>query len=272
MPELPEVETIRKDLEGKVKGRKIRALDINTPTYLSNIGANELILRIKGRTLTGFSRRGKFLIFHLDSGDRMVLHLGMTGLLKFHSRQVPPEKHTHLIFHFEDSSELHYQDARKLGNFFWWEKGKSLSVIEGLGIEPLSEEFTPQRFLGLLRKKKAKIKPLLMDQSFLAGVGNIYANESLFRSRIHPERKASSLSEEEVKRLWKEIREVLQEAIEYRGSSVDAYRDLEGKKGGFELRLQVYGREGEICLQCGNPIKVMRLGGRGTFFCPHCQK
>ncbi len=273
MPEMPEVETIRRDLEEKVDGKRIKKVIIINPSYFKEVTPSHLIKALEGKKFSSFLRRAKYLILQVEGKSFLVIHFGMTGLLLYYLRPQKAEKHTQFIIEFEDSSQLHYQDMRRLGNIWLTEDFTTLEVIKELGPEPLSEEFTLERFKRELeRRKRSKIKLLLMEQSFISGVGNVYANESLFRSGIHPERTAGSLEEKEIKTLYREINKVIEEAIEGRGSSVDTYRDLDGKRGLYEERLQVYGREGEPCLKCGSLIKMKKLGGRGTYYCQKCQK
>jgi formamidopyrimidine-DNA glycosylase len=272
MPELPEVETIRRDLEKKVKGKKIKEVIIKERKLIKSPSPEKFKKGVEGRKFNTFKRRGKFLIISLDSGKRLVIHLKLTGVLIHCPESAPLLKHTHIIFLFPDKTHLRFNDLRKFGELYLVDSEEEVKGIRGLGPGPLGKEFTRSIFQKMLSQKKTKIKPSLMDQKFLAGVGNIYASESLYKAKIHPQRVASTLDLEEVGKLYKSLREILKEAIKYRGTSVDSYRDVKDKKGDYEARLKVYGREGKPCYNCGKPIRRIELGGRGTFFCPNCQK
>jgi len=252
IPELPEVETIKRGLQGKIKNKQIKDVVINV----------------------------KYIIIYLDSKDKLIVHLGMTGLLiypydnKITEKEIKP-KHNHLIFTFTDDTQLVFNDVRRFGKIFLVSNIDEIESISKLGIEPLEDYFTEEVFIQVLnKKKKGKIKPFLMNQKFVAGLGNIYANEVLYRSNIHPLRLISSLNKNEVRNLYQQIKLVLSEAVELRGSTVadEAYRDTDGDKGKFAKKIQVYARKGEPCVKCGHPIEVERIEGRSSFICPQCQK
>ncbi|MCD6521502.1 DNA-formamidopyrimidine glycosylase [Candidatus Calescamantes bacterium] len=271
MPEMPEVETIRKDMEMRIGNKKIVNVEVLDKAYFKDTPPEKIKKVLIGQNFEEYLRRAKYLILKLPQGY-LIFHLGLTGVLLYYSKKTEPSPYTKFRITFEDGSELHYEDMRKLGHIWWVEDYKNHPTIAELGPEPLSENFTLGWFKENLKKKRrAKIKPLLMDQTFISGVGNIYSNEALFRARIHPERFAGSLSDEEVEELYKQINAVIEEAIKFRGSSVDAYRDLQGEKGRYEEKLLVYGKEGEPCPRCGRIIKSKKLAGRGTYFCENCQ-
>jgi formamidopyrimidine-DNA glycosylase len=268
MPELPEVETIRGDLEKDLIGLKIKDVKINVPKVIKDPAPEIFKKEIIGKEFKQILRRGKNLVIVLSAGKYLLIHLKMTGQLIYG----PQQPQARVCFILSDGNFLNFNDIRLFGSIRLvddWEKAKG---IAGLGPEPLEQKFTVQAFKEILARKKTKIKPLLMDQSFIAGIGNIYAQEALFRSGIHPQRPASSLKKEEIEILFTEIQEVLKEAIKYRGSSIDDYVDAKGKKGGFGERLQVYGLDGKSCYKCNTVINKIDLGGRGTCFCPKCQK
>ncbi|MFH1239398.1 MAG: DNA-formamidopyrimidine glycosylase [bacterium] len=268
MPELPEVETIRRDLEKELIGLKIKDVKINVPKVIKDPTPQTFRKEIVGKEFQHILRRGKNLILTLSASKQLLIHLKMTGQLIYGDEQ--PQ--SRVCFILSNGRYLNFNDVRLFGSIRLvsdWEKAKG---IADLGPEPLEADFTFETFKKILSGKKTKIKPLLMDQSFIAGIGNIYAQEALFRAGIHPERPASSLRDKEIKDLFSQIRGVLNEAIKYRGSSIDDYVDAQGKKGGFEERLQVYGWEGRSCCRCNTAIKKIELGGRGTCFCPGCQK
>ena len=273
MPELPEVETIIRDLDNKVTHKVVRTVRVNSPSYLKKSGSEGIKLVVEGKQFVEVGRRGKFIIIKLSSGNYVIIHLGMSGQLIYNPAVSQEDKHTHLSFIFEDNSHLLFRDVRKFGRIELGKNQLSHPSLQKLGPEPLKEDFTARKFAQLLgRRPRSKIKPLLMDQTFIVGVGNIYANEGLFRAGIHPERKAGSLTGEEAVRLYRSLREVLWEAIKKRGTSVRTYRDTDGKKGNFAGRLKVYGRKGGMCCRCETAIEVKSVAGRATYFCPTCQE
>ena len=271
MPELPEVETIRLQLEEKIKNKKIKKVEVLQPRMI-NLSAKEFIKRVEKSKVKNIRRRAKLLIIDLSSNYSLIIHLKLTGLLIYHQE---PDKHTNVVFEFSDGKKLLYKDLRKFG---WMKLIKTTEIPaflekEKFGPEPLSKDFTLEKFKEILsEKKRSKIKPLLMDQSFLAGVGNVYSQEACFLAKTDPRRQAGSLTEREIKDLYNHLRKILAASIKYRGSSVDTYLDIFGKKGKFEYHLKVYRKGGEKCPRCGAKLKTIRLGGRGTTFCPKCQK
>ncbi|MFQ6066629.1 MAG: bifunctional DNA-formamidopyrimidine glycosylase/DNA-(apurinic or apyrimidinic site) lyase [bacterium] len=272
MPEMPEVETIKRDLEKKVRGKRIERVIIKNKKSVKLPTPAEFIRRIEGKVFSRMERRGKFLLLGLNSEDHLIIHLKLTGRL-IYSRKGEELDYTRVVFVFKDNTQLSFTDVRGFGGI-WLISDREfqmLPALGNLGPEPLAEDFTVTRFKGLLKGKRGKIKSLLMDQEFIAGIGNIYSQEALFPSQIHPERSPSSLADEEIEKLYKNLRQILKKAISYRGSSVNAYVDLEGKKGNFESQLKVYGREGKACFKCGTIIKRIDISGRGTYFCPSCQ-
>ena len=280
MPELPEVETIRRGLQEKIKNKQIKDAVINVDKIVKKPSSEEFITEIKERKIKKINRRGKYIIIHLDSEDKLIVHLGMTGLLiypydnKITEKEIKP-KHNHLIFTFIDNTQLVFNDVRRFGKIFLVSNIDEVESITKLGVEPLEDYFTEEVFIQVLNKKKnSKIKSFLMKQEFIAGLGNIYANEVLYRSNVHPLRLISSLNKTEVQNLYQQIKLVLGEAVELRGSTVadEAYRDTDGDKGKFAKKLQVYARKGEPCIKCGHSIEVVRIEGRSSFICLQCQK
>jgi len=277
MPELPEVETIKKDLEKIILKKKIVKVELLDKKLIKGIKPELFMKEVEKSTINQILRRGKYLIFVLSKNKFLVFHLKLTGQLIYGT----PDKKSRIIFYFggnyltgrgDHLKCLNFLDMRRFAELRLTDDWTKEKGIREMGPEPFDEDFTVEKFQEMLVRKKTKIKPLLMDQSFLAGVGNIYAQEAVFRVGIHPERPANKLKPEEVKNLHSAIKDVLYEAIKYRGSSVDAYVDIEGEKGGMEQRLQVYGRGGQSCLNCGTLLKEIKLAGRGTTFCPKCQK
>ncbi len=274
MPELPEVETIRRSLEQKLKGKTFVGVEVLMDKMLKGVTPDKAGEEITGKKITSIERRGKYLIIRLSGGKSMVIHLRMTGQLVHCPSEKEKAKHTHIVFQFNDKSQLRFVDQRQFGKvqLVADDELDSLSGLKDLGIEPLSAGFTRELFKKELRNRRTKIKPLLLDQTFIAGIGNIYADEALFRARINPERVAATLSPREVSLLYKAIKDVLLEGIENKGTSIRDYIDGEGNRGSNQDNLRVYGREGEPCPRCGKPIERKVIGGRSSHFCHKCQK
>ena len=268
MPELPEVETIRRGLEKRILGKKVNRVEINTTKMVKRLSPKRFKEEVEGKIFKQVIRRGKYLILVLSSGKKIVIHLRMTGQLIYGKRDTK----NRVSFLLSNGKYLNLNDKRHLGEIRLVENWKKVPSIAKIGMEPLEDSFTLKVFSEMLNKRKAKIKPLLMNQAFLAGVGNIYAQEALFKAGIHPKKHAYRLKRDEVKSLFSEIKKVLWTAIDYRGSSLISYVDAEGRRGSFHSRLRVYGREGEPCVKCKTPLKFIKLAGRGTTFCPKCQK
>lgn len=264
MPELPEVETIRRDLEPLVRNRAIKAVRANKAgRVLRGLGAKGLEKAIRGKKIERVERRGKYLIFKLDPGGCLLVHLGMTGkILKV------PDRFVKVEFQLDNGKSFYFSDIRMFGRVVYFDHYPVLK----LGPEPLTDDFTAERFGEMLRHRKTNIKNLLLDQKLLAGVGNIYASEALYRAGIAPRRKAGSLKKEEIAKLHKAIRQVLSEGIRHRGTTISDYQDTQGRSGGYQHRLRVYGRTGEPCVKCKAPLKRIVIGQRSTFYCPRCQK
>lgn len=272
MPELPEVETIRQDLIKKIIGKKILEAEILTEMIIKRPSRKEFEKIIQNKIISDINRRGKYLILTLDPDYFIVMHLKLTGVLIYQPREKSLFKETRVIFHLNDDHNLLFNDQRKFGEINLVKDPLELKGIAKLGPEPFSEDFTIAKFKKNIATKSTRIKSLLLDQTFLAGIGNIYANEALFFAGIDPQKKAREIPEEKVSLLYEGIKKILKQAIQSRGSSIDNYRDLNGNKGGFEKKLLVYGRTGEPCPKCKNKIVRTVIGGRGTFHCPSCQK
>jgi len=266
MPELPEVETIKRDLEKTILGKKIQEVCVHTAMVVREPSVKKFKEGIEGATIKHVLRKAKLLIIELSNGKSLAIHLKMTGQLVYPGGG----KKARVTFYLSDGNVLDFNDQRLFAELRLLDDWHNLKFVQGLGPEPF--DVTPAQFKEMLAKKKTKIKPLLMDQAFISGIGNLYAAEVLFRARIHPERPAASLRDAEKELLFKEIKEVLNEAIRYGGSSIDDYVRVSGKPGNYVAHHKVYGREGKPCLVCKAPIKRIALGGRGTYFCPKCQK
>ncbi len=258
MPELPEVETVVRTVAPHLTGRRILSAEF-TSRFVTPGNRSALASKLAGRRIESVRRRGKFIVVTLDQG-LFTIHLGMTGRLLIAGK---PGVHTYAVFHLEDGVLL-YDDPRQFGKIEW-----NPRRVARLGPEPL--EITLEAFRASLRRK-ARIKPLLLNQAFLAGMGNIYVDESLFTAGIHPLASAARLSASRAAKLHQAIREILGAAIAAGGSSISDYVDAEGNRGWFQVSHQAYGREGEPCARCGAPIKKILVAQRGTHFCPKCQK
>ncbi|MHB8319379.1 MAG: bifunctional DNA-formamidopyrimidine glycosylase/DNA-(apurinic or apyrimidinic site) lyase [Acidimicrobiales bacterium] len=300
MPELPEVETLRQDLAKEVVGRKIRAVSVaNGRSVRRHQSAKHFRAPLEGRTIRSIGRFGKYLLMGLDSKDILVVHLGMSGqLLRVKSVKEPKPKHTHVVITFTQGGELRYVDPRTFGEMFvsiappkdsalpqrvipasntpggeGAALRKSVPELEHLGFDPIEDMMSWDKFAVLLRKHHAGLKALLMDQSFAAGIGNLYSDEILFAAGLRYDRYSDGLSAIETRRLYRSMVETLAEAIKHRGSTLadEQYRDLFGEVGDYQGSHQVYDREGEPCRRCRNPIQRVKVGGRSTYFCEHCQ-
>lgn len=273
MPELPEVETIRKTLQELVSNKTIAHVSVFWPKIIKH---PEEVTQFKdalvGQTITDIGRRGKFLIFYTDD-FALISHLRMEGKYGLFQETEPVDKHTHIIFHFSDGTELRYKDVRKFGTMHLYAKGQEFDLLPlaHLGPEPFSEDFTEDALALKLSRTKRNIKAALLDQKVMVGLGNIYVDEALFRARIHPERPADSLSADEIFRLHNEIVATLTEAVQKGGSTIRSYVNSQGQIGMFQLEHLVYGRKGEECKVCGCELVRIISGGRGTVFCPSCQ-
>ena len=295
MPELPEVETVARDLQRWVAGATILTAEIHWDRTIRHPQPPERFMaEIAGATIQRVSRRAKTVLIHLADGRVMTVALRMTGALIVAAPGTPSDPYARVVFHLEDGRELRYRDVRKFGRIGLWPGGglrsigagrgrRSKKVAEGTrryrigevfsghGPEPLSGTFTAKRFAERLARRSAKLKTLLLDQSFIAGVGNIYADEALWRARLHPLRPADTLSEDEIKRLHRTVRQVLRQGIANRGSSFSDYVGADGEPGANQERLAVYRRTDQPCYRCGRPISRIIVGQRSTHFCPHCQ-
>ncbi len=277
MPELPEVETYVRTLKPLLKGKTILSAEVHWPRTIAAPDADRFTDLIRGRSFSSFGRRGKYMLLGLDSAETLIIHLRMTGELRLlpppatsaSAADAPVDKHTHVLFDLDTREQLRYRDTRKFGRI--WLVEDTREVVGKLGPEPLDEAFVPQTLAQTLAGRKANVKALLLNQSLLAGVGNIYADESLFRARIDPRRAGGSLALEEIERLHLALRDVLLEGIAAQGSSVQNYAPPTGAKGGFQEKFQVFRRSGEPCFTCGTSISRTVLAQRSTHFCPACQ-
>ncbi|MGQ9572459.1 MAG: bifunctional DNA-formamidopyrimidine glycosylase/DNA-(apurinic or apyrimidinic site) lyase [Dehalococcoidia bacterium] len=271
MPELPEVETIRRDLLPRVVGRTITGVRVvaGAERIVRWASPAEFARALSGQRIEDITRRGKYLLFRLSDGRYLIAHLRMTGAVLHRAESAPEDPYLRICLSLDDGSELRYTDLRTLGSMWLVEEAEA--VVGKLGPDAL-EELTSQAMHLLTERRSASIKAVLMDQRALAGLGNIYSEEALFTAGIHPRRPAKSLGDGEVQRLHTAIGEVLVEAMGHRGSSFRDYVDAEGREGRHQWHVKVYRRTGEPCYNCGTPIERIKLGGRSTHFCPRCQR
>ncbi len=271
MPELPEVETIVCSLRSRLAGRRIKAIRVLFPPLIRR-GGHSQIKKFDGTRIIGLRRRGKMILVDCQNGLSLVFHLKMTGQLLFCSKTVPADKHTRLVISFEDTArELRLRDVRKFGfvRCLKTEEAGMAPELMNLGPEPLGLDVWS--FRRLLEGRRGQLKSRLIDQAFLAGIGNIYADEILFETGLHPASDISCLNQRQTKRFWQSIQSVLKEAIAARGTSVRDFRDGDGLKGNYQACLRVYGREGQSCRRCGRKIVRLRVAGRSSHVCLHCQ-
>lgn len=274
MPELPEVETVRRTLKGLVVGKKIDHVSVRLSRIIQKPDDPRLFeALLEGQTIQDIERRGKFLRFILDDYV-MVSHLRMEGRYGLYQSGDEIEPHTHVLFYFTDGTEMRYKDVRQFGTMHIFSAGADLTEppLRKLGLEPLDEGFTLEAFRKVISGKTTKIKPLLLNQEYVVGIGNIYVDEALFTAGIHPETEAKSLTAAQLKNLHRAIVDTLLAAVEAGGSSIKSYVNGQGEIGLFQHQLKIYGRKGESCHQCGGVIEKTVVAGRGTHFCPKCQR
>lgn len=274
MPELPEVEVVRLGLAPRLLERRFVRLTAGEKALRRQSPVQELEHWLLGRKLTDLSRRGKYLVFALEGGVTLLVHLGMTGhlLLGSESKPLPQLDHIHLVFHLDNGLELSYQDVRRFGQVLVFPPGVPPAPLREVGREPFSRQVTPQWLTDQARGRSRPIKNFLLDSRILAGIGNIYACEILFAAGVHPATPAGRLSLKDWSRILKDTRRILKEAIRQGGTTVSNFLNSHGEAGLFQVQLLVYGKEGELCRRCGTPIARLKQGGRSTFFCPKCQK
>ncbi len=275
MPELPETETIARDLDREIAGRRIVSTTVTRPDVVREVTPEELARRTEGAMLQRCWRRAKLVVLGLDSGDQIVVQPRFTGALLLSRGPLPPEEapYSTIRWSLDDGRDLHYRDIRRLGTVALMSAERFDEYAAGLGVEPLDQAFTIRHLSGLLRVSRSAIKKVLMDQRVVVGIGNIYANEACWRAGIDPSRMARELTEEEVAALHGGIVSVLTESIAARGTSFRDYRDATGGKGDFERSLAAYGRGGEPCLRCGaRLIETHAIDGRSTVLCAGCQR
>ena len=273
MPELPEVESVRAQLEPVLTGRRFERVEIHDPRLVRPHEPAEVAAELEGERVAAVERRGKYLIVRFESDRVLLIHLRMTGSLRHSSSGLDGDSHRRAVVRLDDGSDVAYRDVRRFGTWLVLEPGELAPYLATrVGEEPLDALFTAARLGKRLAKRRAPIKAALLDQRTLAGLGNIYVDEALWRARINPLRPAESISRAELRRLHRAIRTTLEAGIARQGSTLRDYALPDGGSGSMQDEFKVYGRGGEPCDRCGTPIAKTRLGGRGTWFCPHCQQ
>ncbi|MDY3706110.1 DNA-formamidopyrimidine glycosylase [Vagococcus lutrae] len=272
MPELPEVEAVRTGLEQLVVNKTIESVSVMWPKIIETTDIEKFKLALIGESIEAILRRGKFLIIRLTHFD-LISHLRMEGKYEFHQADDPLMKHTHVVFHFNDGTELRYLDVRKFGRMALIDKHQAEEYrgIKKLGPEPVLPDFNLTVFEEQLGRRVKAIKPLLLDQHIVTGLGNIYVDEALYQARIHPEQPANTLTKDEIEVLHGAIIEVLARAVAAGGTTIRTYKNALGESGKFQVALKVYGQTGQACDRCQTPIKKIKVAQRGTHFCPKCQ-
>jgi len=274
MPELPEVETYVRDLTPLLQNRTVTGVEVFWPRIIALPTVAEFTQAMVGQRFTNFGRRGKYMLLGLAGGDTLIIHLRMTGRVTVYDQSIAPDKHTHVVFDLADGGQMHYQDSRKFGRL--WLVANTTAVLHKLGEEPFAAAFDVDYLVANLAGRTSPIKALLLDQALVAGVGNIYADESLFRAGIHPIRPGNTLTREELIRLHSAIQSVLGQAIDHHGSSlgrsnIQNYARPSGEAGEFQGEHKVFQRTGKPCVHCGQPIERIVITQRSTHFCPTCQ-
>lgn len=274
MPELPEVETIKNVIEPQIRGATIQNVTVNRPEVVDYPDTETFCIHLAGQTISHMSRRGKYLTFHLISGDYFIMHLRMTGCLLVARPDRPTEKHTHVVFQLDNGLQMRFSDTRRFGRFWLLCGGEDdlYSGVESLGVEPLSGDLTAEYLQIHFGKRKKSIKQCLMEQKIIAGIGNIYSDEILFSANLHPARPANSLDNDEWERLADRIAQVLTYFIDKNAITPEEYLQGRGQDYRNTPFLQVYGQEGDPCPICESRLCRLVIGGRSSIYCPDCQK
>jgi formamidopyrimidine-DNA glycosylase len=274
MPELPEVETVRRALTLHIIGKVIERIEVRDSRLRWPVDQNKLQDMLLNRTITDITRRAKYLLIHTGDEKTLIIHLGMTGQLLYMTTETPFAKHEHVVFRFSDNTQLRFRDTRRFGMIDAVAAGelRDHPRLANLGLEPLSRQTTGRKLFQRAANSKKPVKNLIMDAAFLVGIGNIYANEALYYAGIHPATSNQNLQEGDWQRLMKQIRRVLRKAISRGGTTLNDFVDSNGESGYFQLSLAVYNREKMPCLHCGTEIRRIVMTGRSTYFCPVCQK
>ncbi len=270
MPELPEVETIIRELKGEILRKKILSCQIPRESYLRGQDAKIFTDGVSGKTINDIDRRGKYIIWRFEGSAGVLSHLGMTGKYVKLSPEEQSPKHTAARFGFE-GFDLILDDARRFGRLLYFDREEDAEPLQGIGAEPFSEVFTAEYLIEEFKNRKRAVKELLLDQTIIAGLGNIYASEILFRAGLHPMKAGETISASQAQLLVEHTRKVLEEAISHNGTTISDYRRVDEKSGEFQDFLQVYDKEGEPCPKCGEAIRRIVSGGRSSYYCNKCQ-
>ena len=270
MPELPEVETVVRALRPLLNGRSFTEIRNYWPRHIDRPTFAELQQRLHGRCISKLSRRGKYILIHLDDGQTLIVHLRMSGHLAVVDAAVAPDKHVHTIFGLDNGQELRFRDPRKFGRVYLVNEVEQ--VVGKLGPEPLEDDFTVDVLRVCIGSRKRQLKPMLLEQTIIAGIGNIYADEALFHAKLLPTRRANTLTDVDIVALHAAIQHVLKTGIEREGASIDTYIKPDGEKGDMQNAVMVFRRTGQPCYSCGTLIERIILSQRSTHFCPNCQK
>ena len=272
MPELPEVETVRRRLEPVLTGRRFERVEITDPRLVRPHEPDEVAAELQGERVASVERRGKYLILRFETDRVLLIHLRMTGSLRHSAAGLADDPHRRALVRLDDGSDIAYRDVRRFGTWLLLEPGElDAYLAPRLGEEPLGAPFTAARLGQLLARRRAPVKAALLDQRTLAGMGNIYVDEALWRAKIHPLRPAESLEPNELRRLHRAVRTSLEHGLARQGSTLRDYKLPDGGSGSMQHEFKVYGRGGDPCDRCGTPIAKIRVAGRGTWFCPACQ-
>jgi formamidopyrimidine-DNA glycosylase len=272
VPELPEVETVRASLEPELVGRRFDRVEIADARLTRPFDPDEVAAELQGEVVAAVERRGKYLVVRFRSGRTLLIHLRMTGSLRHHRSGTEDDPYRRAVVRLDDGSDVSYRDVRRFGTWLLLEPGEDTPYLtERLGEEPLGAGFTPKALAARLANRRTSVKAAILDQRSAAGMGNIYADEALWRARINPLRQAGDLSAEEIRRLHRGIKDALRHGIKRQGTTLRDYRTPNGARGTMQDELRVYGRAGEPCFRCGTQIAKTRAAGRGTFYCPTCQ-
>ena len=274
MPELPEAENIRRALDRALRGRTITGVEVFTPAMRTSL----LPLKsaaLEGVKILGARRRGRYVVADLADGRGLMMHFGMSGVVRVEGPEIPRRKHEHVFLYLDDGRIFRFECTRRFSLLEVVSKYAPdgwPEALAGLGVEPLSEEFSGDYLYALSRRRKVAVKLLLMDNAVVTGIGNIYANEALFAARVSPERPAPELTKQECRRIVVAAKEILARAIEAGGTTISDFLNVDGSEGKFVRELKIYGRAGEPCPECGCEVRCVRQGGRSSFYCPRCQK
>lgn len=273
MPELPEVETVKESLRLRLTGKRIKNVNVIYDNIIAYPKIDEFINNIKNQRINDMSRRGKFILFELDD-YYLLSHLRMEGKFFFRKKDDKILKHEHVIFDLDSGEELRYMDTRKFGKMYLIRKEDidSIGPLKELGLEPWDDNLTSDYLIDMYKKKRLPIKSVLLDQSIIVGIGNIYADEILFLCKINPLKKCNEITKKEAFNIIKYTRKVLEEAIKKGGTTIRTYSSVNGVHGLFQEELLIHGKDNGICPKCGNKIQKIRVCGRGTYYCPICQK